>query len=264
MSSQEVKVKIYGLFSKKQNKFVYIGITVNTLHVRRLEHLRGKKLESRDTEIVELGAVDTKREAALIEAELIVKYDTINNGLNKSPFSINGYSNSKPEEERARISAALKGRAKPKSEVLARIGKKKQYNGLPANIQRALSGSYKVVVTGSIDGKKSGLCFGHYKSLKDAKTVAGAAAKYAVENDQVMDGFSHPLWSRQQRKQTDDNKGIYPSKYGSFNVQLRCKVSKKLHNFKSYKTLEEATKVRNAALAFYSENGTFEGFVIPA
>lgn len=259
------EVQVYGLFLKSVNRIKYVGITQNSLHTRRLEHIRGKKLDANDVEIRLLAVCATKEEAAKVEAELIKQYDTIHNGFNVSPYITSGNANAKSEEERVRISAAMKGRAKPRTEVLARVGKKKKDNGLPANVLPASrkAGRFIVQIKGVKGNKTTNFSFGTYNSVEEAEIVAKAVAEYSKQNNMILDGFTHPLWIREVREKNPELYGIMISKYNTYNVQLRCKVNKKLYGFKSWKTLEQATTVRDAAVEYYKQHGTYEGFVIP-
>lgn len=100
--------KVY-LIRNKEKEIVYCGLTGGTLEKRLSEHRIRRKLDNTFT--IEL-VVDylTREEAALLERKLIQQYDLLNKGLNKSPGSINGYSQEHSEEQKRKWSLERKGK----------------------------------------------------------------------------------------------------------------------------------------------------------
>jgi hypothetical protein len=100
--------KVY-LIRNKAKEIVYCGLTGGTLEKRLYEHRVRRNLDN--TYTIEL-VVDylTREEAAILERKLIAQYDLIKNGLNKSPGSINGYSQEHSEEQKRKWSLERKGK----------------------------------------------------------------------------------------------------------------------------------------------------------
>jgi len=122
--------KVY-LIRNKARDIVYCGLTSGMIENRFKEHKYTKKLD--DTYTVEL-VVDSlsREEAALLERKLIEQYDLIHKGLNKSPGSINGYSQLHSEEQKKRWSLERKGKPVSPEHAeknrKARLGKKNSAN----------------------------------------------------------------------------------------------------------------------------------------
>lgn len=118
--------KVY-LIRNKEREIVYCGLTGGTLEKRLSEHRIRKKLD--DSFVIEL-VVDSlsREEAAILERKLIQQYDLLKKGFNKSPGSVNGYSQEHSEEQKLKWSLERKG--KPVSDNhaqknrIARLGKK--------------------------------------------------------------------------------------------------------------------------------------------
>jgi len=100
--------KVY-LIRNKEKEVVYCGLTGQSIEKRLNEHRWTKKLD--DTYTIEL-VVDflTREEAAILERKLIAQYDLLKKGLNKSPGSINGYSQEHSEEQKRKWSLERKGK----------------------------------------------------------------------------------------------------------------------------------------------------------
>ena len=118
--------KVY-LLRDKQNNIVYVGLTRNTLSNRFDQHMWKKKLNRNEYKIELVLDNLTNEEAVLLEKELIIQYDTINNGMNKAFGDANGNSRYHTEETKLKLSKIFKD--KPVSEEhanknrVARIGK---------------------------------------------------------------------------------------------------------------------------------------------
>jgi hypothetical protein len=118
--------KVY-LIRDKQKNIVYCGMTGRSLEYRLKDHKYKKKLD--DTFTIEL-VCDylTIEEAAILERKLIEQYNLISDGLNKSPGSINGYSQFHSEEQKRKWSLERKGKAVSEEHAaknrVARLGRK--------------------------------------------------------------------------------------------------------------------------------------------
>jgi hypothetical protein len=125
------KYKVYLLRDKNRN-IVYCGLTGRTLQERFDAHVAQKTLQ-RSHFTIEL-VVDglTITEAASLERKLIEQYDLLNVGFNKSPGSINGFSNSHSDEQKKKWSKERKGKPVSPEHAeknrKARLGKKNSAN----------------------------------------------------------------------------------------------------------------------------------------
>ena len=129
--------KVY-LIRDKHRNIVYCGLTGDSLKRRLQEHKSRKKLD--DTYTIELVTEYlTLTEAAILERKLILQYDLIKNGLNKSPGSIDGYSHEHSEDQKRKWSLERKG--KPVSQEhasknrIARLGHKNGENWKKAQFE---------------------------------------------------------------------------------------------------------------------------------
>jgi GIY-YIG catalytic domain len=92
--------KVYFLREIATQKIVYAGITKDPLNVRFNGHVQEKKFK-RYEYTIELVQQDlTREQAAQLERLLIKQYNLIEDGWNKSPGSINGYSNNHSEQQK--------------------------------------------------------------------------------------------------------------------------------------------------------------------
>lgn len=122
--------KVYVL-KNKDREIVYCGLTGKSLAERLSEHKWKRKLDN--AHVIELVAENlTREEAAFLERQLISQYDLIAKGLNKSPGSINGYSQMHTEEQKRKWSLERKGKvvspAHADKNRKARIGKTNSAN----------------------------------------------------------------------------------------------------------------------------------------
>jgi len=121
--------KVY-LIRDKQKNIVYAGLTKNTLKIRFDCHVRRRKLNRKEYSIELVQDYLSLQEAVILEEMMIQQYDLLNKGWNKSPKSINGYSNSHSEEQKKKWSLERKG--KPVSSEHAaknRVARLGQTNG---------------------------------------------------------------------------------------------------------------------------------------
>jgi hypothetical protein len=107
---QQTNYKVYTLKCNKTDKIVYVGLTRQTLLQRYNEHVRLKKFNRCDYRIELVTDSLTVEEAAQLETMLIKQYNTLYEGWNKSPGSINGYSNYHSEEQKEKWKKERKGK----------------------------------------------------------------------------------------------------------------------------------------------------------
>lgn len=119
--------KVYLIRDKVRNP-VYIGLTKQTLHRRFQQHVSRKKLNHQEHKIELVQDGLSIEQAVILEEMLITQYNTRVNGLNISPKSINGYSNTHSEKQKAKWSKERKGKPVNKNHAaknrVARLGKK--------------------------------------------------------------------------------------------------------------------------------------------
>lgn len=107
---------------------MYVGLTRQELKMRFQTHVKKFKFNRNEFKIELVVDGLTILEAAELERKLIQQYKTLETGWNKSPGSINGFSNYHSEEQKLKWSLERKG--KPVSEEhaaknrTARIGHK--------------------------------------------------------------------------------------------------------------------------------------------
>jgi len=101
--------KVYVLKSNKDNKIVYVGLTRNSLMRRFNDHVLRRKFNRYEYRIELVTDNLDINQAVELEKLLIKQYNTIENGWNKSPGSINGYSNFHSEEQKKKWSLERKG-----------------------------------------------------------------------------------------------------------------------------------------------------------
>lgn len=100
--------KVY-LVRNKDKEIVYCGLTGNSLQKRLQEHRIRRNWDN--TYTIELvSEYLTREEAAILERKLIEQYDLLNKGFNKSPDSINSYSNFHSDEQKKKWSLERKGK----------------------------------------------------------------------------------------------------------------------------------------------------------
>lgn len=120
--------KVYLLRELKTDKIVYIGLTRDSLKKRFNGHVCRKKFNRNNYRIEEIKSNLSLEEAVKLEIFLIKKHDTLQNGWNKSPGSINGFSNKHTEEQKLKWSLERRGSKVSKSHALknkkARLGHK--------------------------------------------------------------------------------------------------------------------------------------------
>ena len=119
---QETNYKVYALKSNKDDKIVYVGITRQPLKYRYDAHVARFKFNRCDYRIELVTDSLTVLEAAELEKLLIKQYNLLETGWNKSPGSINGFSNYHSEEQKKKWSEERKG--KPVSPEHAEKNKK--------------------------------------------------------------------------------------------------------------------------------------------
>lgn len=129
--------KVY-LIRNKDHKIVYCGLTGGTLNKRLQEHRIRRKLDY--TYTIELVTEYlTLPEAAILEKKLIEQYNLLKEGLNKSPGSINGFSQNHSEEQKKKWSLERKNKpVNPEHAAknrTARLGKKNGENWKKAQFE---------------------------------------------------------------------------------------------------------------------------------
>jgi hypothetical protein len=107
---ENTNYKIYVLKCNKTDKIMYVGLTRMMLVKRYDSHVSRFKFNRCDYRIELVTDNLTLLEAAELEKLLIKQYDTIQNGWNKSPGSINGYSNYHSEEQKQKWREERKGK----------------------------------------------------------------------------------------------------------------------------------------------------------
>lgn len=102
--------KVYLLKARHSLNIVYVGLTSQTLYKRFIQHVSKRKFSPQEYFIEMVEENLTLDQAVVLEELLIEQYQTRYNGWNKSPKSINGYSNAHSEEQKAIWSKERKGR----------------------------------------------------------------------------------------------------------------------------------------------------------
>lgn len=152
--------KVY-LIKDKTNKIVYCGLTGQTLEARFKEHVYLKKLNKNIYKIELVQEYLTKEEAALLERMLIKQYNLLEEGLNRSPGTLDGQSVEHSEKTKRYLSLINKGKVVSPEHAaknrVARLGKKN-------------SGSHNKVLLESI--KKPVMCVETGKIYPSAKQAA--------------------------------------------------------------------------------------------
>ena len=92
--------KVYVIKSNKTEQIVYVGLTRQTLKQRYDDHVKRFKFLRCDYRIEQITSDLTIEQAAELETRLIAQYNTLETGWNKSPGSINGYSNYHSEKQK--------------------------------------------------------------------------------------------------------------------------------------------------------------------
>jgi hypothetical protein len=101
--------KVY-LIRDKQKNIVYAGLTKNPLKVRFDCHMRRRQLNREEYSIELVLDYLTIEQAVILEEAMILQYNLRQMGWNKSPRSINGYSNAHSEEQKQKWSLERKGK----------------------------------------------------------------------------------------------------------------------------------------------------------
>lgn len=118
--------KVY-LLRDKTNKIVYVGLTRNSLSKRFDQHVHRKNLNRNEYKIELVLDNLSNEEAVLLEKELIIQYDTMNNGMNKAFGDANGNSRYHSDETKQKLSLIFKDKPVSKEHAdknrIARIGK---------------------------------------------------------------------------------------------------------------------------------------------
>lgn len=137
---QKNEYKVYVLKNKFTDKIVYVGITRNCLKIRYNSHVAKFKFNRNHYGINLVVEGLTVIEAAELEKLLIIQYDTLNNGWNVSPGSINGFSNYHSEEQKAKWSSERKGKKVSDQHAaknrVARIGHKNSEAWKKSHVER--------------------------------------------------------------------------------------------------------------------------------
>ena len=107
---QETNYKVYALKSNKDDKIVYVGLTRQQLKYRYDDHVSRFKFNRCDYRIELITDNLTITEAAELEKMLIRQYNLLDTGWNKSPGSINGFSNYHSQEQKEKWSRERKGK----------------------------------------------------------------------------------------------------------------------------------------------------------
>lgn len=120
--------KVYVLKCNKTDKIYYVGLTGRDLRVRYNHHVYRLKINRNDYRIELVQDNLTILEAAKLEKMLIEQYNTLKEGWNVSPGSINGSSNFHSEEQKLKWRSERKGKPVSKEHAeknrKARIGMK--------------------------------------------------------------------------------------------------------------------------------------------
>lgn len=138
--------KVYFLREVVTNKIVYAGLTRQDLNIRFEGHVQRKKFK-RYEYTIELVAQDLSNEQAVqLEKMLIAQYNLIEDGWNKSPGSINGYSNFHSEKQKEKWRQERPGKPVSKEHAdknrKARLGMKNS----PEHAAAILEGKQKAVM----------------------------------------------------------------------------------------------------------------------
>lgn len=145
--------KVY-LIRNRHDEIIYCGLTGSELSVRFDGHKQRKKGLIDNTCKIELVQEWlTLAEAATLERVLIKQYNLLEKGLNKSPGSINGFSQNHSEDQKRKWSEERKGKPVSSEHAeknrTARLGKKNSEKHLKI-ISEAKSKPVLCVETGKI------------------------------------------------------------------------------------------------------------------
>lgn len=102
--------KVYVIKERSTDSIKYVGLTSMTLHKRFMGHVHSRKISPKDFYIHPVQEELTLPEAVTLEEMLIKQYKTRETGWNKSPASINGYSNYHSPEQKLKWSNDRKGK----------------------------------------------------------------------------------------------------------------------------------------------------------
>lgn len=120
--------KVYLIREIASGEIKYIGLTRQELIMRFNEHVIRRKFKRYDYQIELISDNLTIDQAASLERLLIKQYDLLNKGWNKSPGSINGYSNNHSEEQKLKWKKERPGKKVSEEHSsknkIARLGKK--------------------------------------------------------------------------------------------------------------------------------------------
>lgn len=151
--------KVY-LIKKADNTIVYVGLTGQALSMRFSQHVAKKQLNREEFRIELVQNMLTLDEAVILEEMLIKQYNTRVDGYNVSPKSLNGYSNTHSEEQKAKWSEERRNKKVSEEHAaknrIARLGKKNSPEHAQSII-KAISKPVMCVETGRV-----------YKSAREA------------------------------------------------------------------------------------------------
>lgn len=120
--------KVYIIRDKLTEAIMYAGLTRQTLETRFHSHVKHKNLNRNKYQIELIQDDLTLEQAVILERMLIEQYQLLITGWNKSPGSINGYSNYHSEEQKQKWSEERKGKKvnplHAQKNTIARLGKK--------------------------------------------------------------------------------------------------------------------------------------------
>lgn len=102
--------KVYVIKERSTEEIKYVGMTSTTIHKRFMGHVHRKKISPKDYYIFLIQEDLSVHEAVTLEEMLINQYNTRHIGWNKSPASINGYSNFHSEDQKRKWSEERKGK----------------------------------------------------------------------------------------------------------------------------------------------------------
>lgn len=103
-------VKVYIIRHKETQDVKYAGLTQRSLFKRFQEHKMKRRISEKQYAIELVQDKLELMQAVKLEEMLIAHYNLLKTGWNKSPRSINGYSNAHSEEQKRLWSVKRKGR----------------------------------------------------------------------------------------------------------------------------------------------------------
>lgn len=125
---QENNYKVYIIKRVQDDVVMYVGLTRRSLSERYHDHVTRLKIKRYEYQIELVSDGLTNFQAAQLEKKLIIHYNTLKIGWNKSPGSINGVSNYHSEEQKKKWSNERKGKPVSKEHAeknrIARLGQK--------------------------------------------------------------------------------------------------------------------------------------------